>query len=199
MTTTGSALFSDDGRYRYRLEREGLRSPEQMALEGPHPRRPVTFVLLNPSTADAERDDPTIRRCVSFARAWGFDRLVVVNLYALRATDPSWLRRVEAPVGERVEFDRGRGVPVYRPLTIDSPPTVERNDLEILRAAREAELVVVAWGADAGASVRGPHVAGMLDVAGIKPMCLGETKAGHPRHPLYVRADTPLAPWPVAS
>lgn len=190
-SAAGAALFSEDGRYRYRLERDGL--------GGGYPLRPVNVILLNPSTADAERDDPTIRRCMGFARQWGYDRLVVTNLFAYRATNPSWLRRSEAPVGERIlpPFNLDRAVPVMR----SSPPggIVERNDLEIMRAAREAELVVVAWGAYAAASVRAPHVAAMLVEAGIKPMAFGVTIEGHPKHPLYLRGDTALRPWPAVA
>lgn len=193
MTTTqaarGAALFSEDGRYRYRLDRAGL--------GGGYPLRPVNMILLNPSTADAERDDPTIRRCMGFARSWGYDRLIITNLFAYRATNPSWLRRSEAPVGELVPppFAHDRAVPVDRR---GAPPYVcERNDLEIMRAAREAELVVVAWGAYAAASVRAPHVAAMLVEAGIEPMAFGVTNEGHPRHPLYLRRETALRRWPV--
>ena len=127
--------------------------------------------MLNPSTADATVDDPTIRRCRGFARAWDCNGIVVANLYALRATDPAELWRHPEPVG---------------PL----------NDFHLQRLALEHETVVCAWGANARrervAQVRalftGPHH---------RLMCLGVTKDGSPRHPLYVRADQPLIEWPA--
>src|SRR5207245_10014631 len=82
------ASFSRDRRYRYRLWRRWDAA-----------RPVVAFVMLNPSTADAARDDPTIRRWSGFARAWGYGRLEVVNLFAYRATDPRWVRHVPGPVG----------------------------------------------------------------------------------------------------
>ena len=108
----GGATFSADRRYRYRLWREWDRS-----------RAVVAFVMLNPSTADASRDDPTIRRCIGFARAWGFGGVEVANLFALRATDPRHLRGVPDPVGPR-------------------------NARSLKLALAHASLVVVAWGAD---------------------------------------------------
>src|SRR5437588_2477108 len=84
----GSAVFSPDGRYRYLLTRRLGRS-----------RRVATFIMLNPSTADAINNDPTIRKCVGFARRWGCGLLQVVNLFALRATEPRVLRAAADPVG----------------------------------------------------------------------------------------------------
>ena len=90
----------------------------------------LVWVLLNPSTADARQDDPTIRRCVGFAKGWGYDGIQVVNLFAYRATDPRELKAVVDPVGPR-------------------------NDEFIERAARGHEMVVVAWGANGGLHGRG--------------------------------------------
>lgn len=85
--TRMSAVLSDDGQYRCQLERTwGFGDA-------------VTFVMLNPSTADARKDDPTIRRCLSYARSWGYDGIRVVNLYALRSSDPKMLKTVADPVG----------------------------------------------------------------------------------------------------
>lgn len=85
--TRMSAVLSDDGQYRYQLERTwGFGDA-------------VTFVMLNPSTADARKDDPTIRRCLSYARSWGYDGIRVVNLYALRSSDPKMLKTVADPLG----------------------------------------------------------------------------------------------------
>jgi hypothetical protein len=153
------AVLSADGLYRYRLWR----------IVGSEFKR-VVVVMLNPSTADAEVDDPTIRRCVAFARREGCGRLDVVNLYGFRATDPKALRGVEDPIGPA-------------------------NDEHILAASDAAHLVVVAWGADAGPVVgRDDAVVHLLRDRGAVH-CLGTTAKGAPRHPLYLRADAPLAPW----
>lgn len=79
-----AAEFSGCGRYRYSLRR-------RWADGGP----PACWIMLNPSTADAEKDAPTIRRCIGFSKAWGHNALVVVNLFALRSTDPTALRTCE--------------------------------------------------------------------------------------------------------
>ncbi|TME62616.1 MAG: DUF1643 domain-containing protein [Chloroflexi bacterium] len=141
------ATFSADRRYRYRLWRR---------WDGARPV--VAFVMLNPSTADARRDDPTIRRCIGFAKSWGFGGVEVVNLFAYRATDPGELRRVADPVG------------------VD-------NDRHIRRAIARADLVVLAWGARAGSRR-------LLNLP--QARCLGLTRAGQPRHPLYLRRDASL-------
>lgn len=148
-----------DGPYRYRLWREWE----------PGPR--IAFVMLNPSTADAEEDDPTIRRCVGFAKALGAGAIDVVNLFALRATDPRELAKHSAPVGPE-------------------------NDAWIVTAALECEMVICAWGAHAHARDRATRVLGILRCANRQPMCLRQTKAGHPAHPLYLPAA--LRPVPFA-
>jgi len=126
--------------------------------------------MLNPSTADARRDDPTIRRCVGFARRWGFAQLRVVNLFALRATDPRTLRTVRDP------------------RSIIGP----RNDAVLRREARSADVIVAAWGAHGALHDRATDVLALLpDVAW---QCLGTTKAGLPRHPLMLRSGTRLRP-----
>jgi len=162
----GGATFDETGRYRYRLWRR----------LGDGSTR-VCFVLLNPSTADATRDDPTIRRCVGFARAWGFDRMDAVNCFAWRATDPRALRTAWDPVGPR-------------------------NDAAIRRCAREADLVVAAWGNHAALLGRSARVCRILEETGASLWSFGVTGAGEPRHPLYLRRDatlTPLRPRPSAS
>jgi hypothetical protein len=161
-----SAIISTDGVYRYRLERKinvpGLlyKNPEA---------RPLAFCMLNPSTADAEIDDPTIRRCIGFAEREGANSLIVVNVYALRSTDPQKLWLAVDPVG---------------PLNFD----------HIHKAAVEAGRVIVAWGVNAKASDV-ENAMFELRKSGAKVLCLGTTKAGHPRHPLYVKKDQPLIPW----
>lgn len=119
--------------------------------------------MLNPSTADADIDDPTIRRCIRFATDWGFDVLSVRNLFALRATDPKQLLACDV-------LPSGGG----------------RGDAEIAMA-NTADLVIAAWGAWV------PHDRtrdARRFLASSKLHCLGTTKAGAPRHPLYVKAET---------
>lgn len=155
----GEAIISECGRYRYRLARRW----------GPGPA--VLFIMLNPSTADAEQDDPTIRRCVGYAKALGAGSLEVVNLFALRATDPNELARDVAPVGPA-------------------------NNSHIWEAAQRAEMVICAWGAHPEARHRARQVVDLLHAAGARPMCLRRTKAGHPAHPLYLPASA--RPVPLA-
>lgn len=128
----------------------------------------VLWVMLNPSTADADVDDPTIRRCIGFSKAWGFDGLEVINLFALRATDPKELARHPSPEG----------------------PDNWREHAEWKGYCGRT---VVAWGAHPMAAVGARSVEKMYAARGA--VCLGRTKSGHPRHPLYVRADQPLEPW----
>lgn len=153
----GTARFDRSRTYRYALTRQWDR-----AL----PR--VCFVLLNPNTADASHDDPTIRRCIGFARRWGFGSLEVVNLFALRCRHPKDLTKASDPVGPR-------------------------NGAAIARAVARAQRVVFGWGVHGELAGRGAAVARQL--AASKPLCLGRTQGGHPRHPLYVRADREPVPF----
>lgn len=157
-----SATLSSCGRYRYLLTRE-LDTGDGT----------VCFVMLNPSTADAAVDDPTIRRCLGFTRRLGYARMVVVNLFAWRATDPADLWSAPDAVGPR-------------------------NDQEVLAAALDAELVVAAWGAlDKAWEQRARDVRLLLARSGREHLaCLGLTKSGHPRHPLYLRADAEVIAIP---
>ncbi len=159
-------LFDNDdagavisGAYRYRLWRR----------LGPGDRTAV-FVMLNPSTADARVNDPTIRKCLGFATRWGFDRLEVVNLYAYRATDPGKLWRVDDPVG--TDNDR-----MIRAICTDHP-----------------ERIVCAWGAHAGRD-RALEVHDMLVGAGLELHRLSLTKDGQPGHPLMLAYTTPCVRW----
>ena len=153
------ATFDPSGAYRFRLSRTW------------EPDAPVVaFVMLNPSTADAHRLDPTVRRCVGFARSWGFGGLEVVNLFAYRATDPAELLRCPEPVGPG-------------------------NDRAVLDAVAGSDLVVAAWGNRGGHRGRGEAVTALLDRRGVATVALGRTNLGEPRHPLYVRADVRPVPW----
>lgn len=155
----GTAIFSASGRFRYWLTRE-------IAGRGPT----VAFVMLNPSTADAEQLDPTVRRCVGYARAWSAARLIVVNIFALRSTDPRALYNTLDPVGPE-------------------------NESYVRRAAREADTIVCAWGAHGGHLDHGATAYRWLREADARPQALAVTKQGHPAHPLYLRADLTPAPY----
>jgi hypothetical protein len=131
----------------------------------------VNFLMLNPSTADAFTLDPTNRRCVGFARSWGFGGLVTTNIFAFRSTDPKGLRAAADPVGEE-------------------------NDRAILDAAQSADLVIAAWGTHRELLGRGQQVGAMLTESEVELKALRLTKAGHPGHPLYVSADSEPVRWP---
>lgn len=142
----GNAVFSRCRRYRYVLQR---------TWDANLPT--VLFVALNPSTADEIQDDPTVRRCIGFARSWGFGRLVLANLFALRSTDPAALAVAQDPIGPR-------------------------NNTWLRRLSSDAELTIAAWGVHGALRRRDQRVLAILrDVH-----TLGRTKAGHPRHPLYL-------------
>ena len=160
-----SAVLSGCRRYRYSLSRP--------LPGGDH--GPVLFIMLNPSTADETEDDPTIRRCLGFARAWGREKLLVGNLFALRATDPRELSRASQPIGE--DF------------------AGERNNEWLIAMAEDVDLVIAAWGVHGALFERGRKVREMLAVRGVQLHHLGLTKAGHPRHPLYLRGDTQPVGW----
>jgi hypothetical protein len=126
--------------------------------------------MLNPSTADAFQLDPTNRRCVGFAQAWGYGSMVTTNIFAFRSTNPAGLRTTKDPVGPE-------------------------NDEAILNAAKNADLVIAAWGTHGELQDRGNAVRGLLTEAGIELHVLRLTKAGHPGHPLYVSGDTVPTHW----
>jgi hypothetical protein len=130
--------------------------------------------MLNPSTADATTDDPTIRRCIGFARREGMGRLVVVNLFAYRATKPENLRRVTRDVA--------RG-----------PLNVQHVDDAISEVGLYGGILIAAWGA---APPRPRiNVERLARTHRVPIVCLGHTSGGDPRHPLYVRGDAPLVPF----
>lgn len=159
-----SAVISSCGRYRYALSRQtGLLNAGGTVL----------FIMLNPSTADAETDDPTIRRCLGFARRWGYRRLDVANLYAWRATDPARLHDAADPVGPE-------------------------NDQWIARLACRARLVIVAWGANLHPQPRRVgRVCDLLDHYRRPVRCLGLTQHGHPRHPVRLAGAIEPVPFPT--
>ena len=168
----GGAVMSPCGRYRYILHR----------MWGEPDSRAVTFIMLNPSTADGREDDPTIRRCIGFAKRLGFGRLYVVNLFAFRATEPADM------------FGHLR-------YSCDAMRLEERTYL--LRATADSDTIIAAWGA-AGTTLvergavkkRSDRIREILSIRERTLHCLGRTKSGAPRHPLYLPVDAPLEVWP---
>jgi hypothetical protein len=156
-------IFSADRQFRYLLVRRW--SAAQM----------LTWLMLNPSVADEQRNDPTVERCVRRASRLGYGGIRVVNLFALVTPYP-W-----------VMWERQRmGEDIVGPL----------NDDYILSAAKHSGQVAVAWGGDHPvAAARAKRVLGLLRGAGITPTRLGTTQGGQPRHPLYVPYDVELTPF----
>lgn len=151
-----SAIISECQRYRYEL---GRKFTEEAS-------NPAIFCMLNPSTADALIDDPTIRRCIQFAKDNGYDSLKVVNLYAFRSPSPKSLWLTSDPVGER-------------------------NDLYLRELFSSHKKIICAWGANARRE-RIAEVVAMLRELSVEMYCLGVTKQGMPKHPLYIKADQPF-------
>lgn len=161
--TSASANLSVDGRYRYSLTRDWVVGTGR-----------TLWVMLNPSTADAEVDDPTIRRCIGFSRSWGRRALTVINLFALRATDPRELRAVSK-----------------------SEAIGPQNNAAIQKAAIGSDVreIVCAWGANGSLHARDEYVYALLQDIGGALSCLQLTKARQPRHPLYLLATLKPQPW----
>ena len=150
------ALLSPCREYRYTLWRRWDETPMAM------------FVGLNPSTADETLDDPTIRRCVGFARSWGYGGLLMCNLFGLRATDPAAMKAAIDPVGSLA-------------------------DQTLLAEAQRAAVVVAAWGTHGAHLGRGAAVRRLLTPYRLHYLRL--TKDGHPSHPLYLPASLTPTLW----
>lgn len=160
------ALFSDDRVYRYVLTR-------QWASRGGW----ATFVGLNPSTADERVDDPTIRRCMGFARQWGCGAMVMLNIFAFRATDPKQMKRAADPVGPENDVRLWDWTSICDAKYTGGP-------------------VVACWGAHGSHLGRSERVANDLRRSTSYGLSVfGRTKAGEPKHPLYLAKDTPLKLW----
>lgn len=155
------ADMSVDGKYRYRLWRWWGKPPY------------VLWIMLNPSTADDVVDDPTIRRCVGFTKAWGMGGIEVVNIFALRATDPGELKAADDPIGPRNDEIIGDGL---------NGPASHR---------------VAAWGVAGGklAERRAEEIQKRFRFA-FPIDCLGMTRSGAPRHPLYLPKTAQIEQWP---
>lgn len=150
-----SATLSPCGRYRYTLSRVWNDSLPK-----------VMFIGLNPSTADDKEDDPTIAKCIRFAKNWGFGSLTMMNLFAFRATDPDVMKAAEDPVGSA-------------------------NDDVLLSVAFNADLIVAAWGVHGTHLGRSAEVKAMFPELHYIKL----TKAGHPGHPLYLKENLKPTLW----
>lgn len=152
-----AAEISSCGRYRYTLAR--IWDPDLPC---------VAFIGLNPSTADATQDDPTLNRCIQYAEAWGYGGVWMVNLFAFRATSPGDMKSADDPVGPD-------------------------NDVALQSVCGAADLVIAAWGNHGSFHKRSHQVRAMLK--GLH--CLKVNKTGEPAHPLYQRKSALPAPLPV--
>ena len=152
LVKSGAVIIGD---YRYLLWRE---------WDSQNPT--VAFIMLNPSRADAEFNDPTITRCINFAQAWGYGRLEVVNLFAYRTAHPSLLKQTAKPVGSD-------------------------NDQYVLTTVQHSEQVILAWGNHGTWQQQDLHILQLLKNY-THLYCFGMTKKGSPRHPLYLHHKTQL-------
>jgi hypothetical protein len=134
----------------------------------------LLFVMLNPSTATEIANDPTVERCERRARLLGYGAMRITNIFAWRETDPARLKRAPAPEGP--------------------------DNIAMLEASvAGADAVLCAWGVHGAHLAQGARVADQLAASGKPLLALGETRDGHPRHPLYVSYATQPRPWPVTA
>lgn len=161
LLTYSNAIMSADGRFRYYLVR-------RWKTLGPN----ICFIMLNPSSANQQDNDPTINRCMDFSRRWGYSGLVVVNAFAFRSTNPARLKNEILYVGAM-------------------------NDYFISDTIRSSDKTVCAWGTHEIVEKRAKKIGDLLDREGLsdKLYCLGLTSNGSPRHPLYVPKFTELKPF----
>jgi hypothetical protein len=152
---TPKTVFSPFRLYRYVLYREWDPTLETIA-----------FIGLNPSTADETQDDPTIRRCIGFAKKWGYGSILVGNIFALRSTDPKKLYKSDNPVGYR-------------------------NDYWLGEIYKYAKTTVACWGTHGALNRRHNDVKQKLGVMHV----FGFTKEGFPKHPLYLSSKAKIHEW----
>ena len=143
-----NAILSKDRKYRYTLTRVWDETKDK-----------VMFIGLNPSTADEIEDDPTIRRCINFAKSWGYGGIEMTNLFAFRATNPKDMKNAENPIGND-------------------------NDMWLQKIAKECPIIIGVWGNHGAFKGRGQAVMKMFD----NLHYLALNKSGHPSHPLYLKA-----------
>ena len=141
-----STIFSKNRIYRYTLVRHLSNS-----------KKTVFFLCLNPSTADEVNNDPTVTRCIGYARDWGFGKLLLGNIFAIRSTDPNLLYNVDNPIGYE-------------------------NDKWIKNMAKYSDLIIGAWGNHGKLNSRSSQILNLIS----NIHCLKKTKLGEPSHPLYL-------------
>jgi len=154
-----AAVFSPFREYRYTLWRQW----RQSILDD---IKCCMFICLNPSTADETNDDPTMRRCMGFAKKWGMDAMIVTNIFAFRSTDPKKMLAHPDPVGPD-------------------------NDYHIIASAIGAQFVIAAWGNHGLHRRRYAQVLDILNSFDCPVYCLGVTGKAQPKHPLYLRTEAP--------
>jgi len=155
MKNKGYAVISACEKYRYLLGRQ-VSDNDRVCL----------FIMLNPSTADAENNDPTVTRCINYAKSWGYGRMVVANIFAYRATNPKELKKVDDPIGPS------------NGLYLEA----------ILKEVKETNgIVVCAWGVNGNMMGRGQRVLEFLYKSNVTAHCLKMAQSGLPSHPLYLK------------
>jgi len=157
-TIKKSAVFSKCRKYRYSLTRSWNSADGY-----------VLFIGLNPSIADETIDDPTLTRCINFAKDWGYGGLIMVNLFAYMSTYPTDLKKVKLPIGNN-------------------------NNKHILKNHQKSQLTVAAWGNDGCFLKRDKEVLKIIS----NPMCLNINKSGQPAHPLYQKKNQELINLPTS-
>lgn len=150
-----TALFSNDRKYRYTLWRTWEYGKDY-----------VVFIGLNPSTADETEDDPTIRRCIGYAKSWGYGSLCMINLFAFRATNPIDMQIQADPIG---------------PL----------NNIYLFDVSKQARIIIAAWGTNGAFLRRDEEVISLIP----NLHYLRLTKNGFPAHPLYLPKDLEPIKW----
>jgi len=156
-----TAEFSSDKKYRYVLTRAWGKPEERFGLG-----KMCAFVGLNPSTADETKNDPTIRRCMRFAKDWGYQGIYMLNIFAFRSTDPFKLRYVDDPIGGQ-------------------------NDYYLRAITRISNISVCGWGNHGILSDRGSKAMAFLE----RPYYLALNKNGTPKHPLYLKSNLKPKEW----
>lgn len=160
-------VFSPCRRYRYTLWRDwDMDLFSGCADDAANANRYVMFIGLNPSTADETQDDPTIRRCIDFAKRWGYGRLCMTNLFAFRATQPADMKMQRDPIGDE-------------------------NDRHLVESAKGAGLIIAAWGNHGSHLDRAATVIKLVQ----NLHALRVNADGSPQHPLYLPANTVPIPY----
>lgn len=159
--TVSTAIYSDCEQYRYILNRRW----------GPASKNLAVFIGLNPSTATEYQNDPTVARCINYAKAWGYDTMTMLNAFGLRSTDPRGLKAIDDPIGPD-------------------------NDRYIIEQTKLASRIILCWGTHAAYLERGTQLQKQLCKLRRKLFCLKVTKNGFPSHPLYLRKDLQPISYP---